>query len=68
MSDTIFLNQNGAAKMLGLSGRTLEKFRLDGRGPVYRKFGRRILYHPDDLLSWADAQRRSSTSDVGPEK
>ena len=61
-----FLDQNAAAAILGLSLRTLERFRLEGRGPVYRKFGRRCLYGPADLLVWADAQRRSSTSDKGP--
>ena len=61
----VFLDQRTAARFLGLSPRTLERFRLDGRGPVFRKFGRRCLYHRDDLLSWADGQRRTSTSDAG---
>lgn len=62
-SDSPFFDQDAAARFLGLSPRTLERFRLEGRGPVYRKFGRRCLYHRDDLLTWADAQRRTSTSE-----
>ena len=62
-SGSPFMNQDAAAEFLGLSPRTLERFRLEGRGPDYRKFGRRCLYHQDDLLTWAEAQRRTSTSD-----
>ncbi|MFZ5834713.1 MAG: helix-turn-helix transcriptional regulator [Pseudomonadota bacterium] len=55
--------QPDAASFLGLSERTLERFRLEGTGPIFRKFGRRVLYAPDDLTAWADAQSRTSTSD-----
>ena len=60
-----FLDQKAAASFLGISPRTLERFRLEGRGPVFHKFGRRCLYARADLLGWADAQRRTSTSDDG---
>lgn len=60
-----FMNQRTTAEFLGLSERTLERFRLEGRGPVFRRFGRRILYSRGDVLEWADAQRRTSTSDTG---
>lgn len=54
------------AKILGLSRRTLEKMRVQGRGPVYRKLGSRVAYTMDDLTAWADSNRRRSTSDPGP--
>jgi hypothetical protein len=57
--------QEVTAELLGLSGRTLEGFRLSGNGPPFRKFGRRVLYSRSDVLSWADAQLRISTSDRG---
>jgi len=60
-----FLDQNAAAEYLGLSPRTLERFRVEGRGPHYRKFGRRVLYARADLVDWADRQIRRSTSDAG---
>lgn len=60
-----FLTQTEAARLLRLSGRSLERFRLTGAGPAFRKFGRRVLYERADLLMWADARRRSSTSDAG---
>ena len=58
-----YLTQVEAASFLGLSPRTLEKWRIEGQGPAYYKFGRRVLYLCVDLRSWADAQRRQSTSD-----
>ncbi len=38
-----------AAKWLGLSPRTLEKWRVTGQGPRYRKFGRSVRYAISDL-------------------
>jgi Helix-turn-helix domain len=38
-----------AAIYLGLSPRTLEKWRLTGQGPPYIKRGRRCLYRLEDL-------------------
>lgn len=60
-----FAPQEPVAEFLGLSVRTMERLRLEGRGPVYRKFGRRVLYQWRDVLTWADGQRRTSTSDPG---
>lgn len=59
------LNQQAAATMLGLSPRTLERFRCTGFGPVYRKLGRRVLYRPDDISAWINTRVRTSTSDLG---
>lgn len=61
----VFMNQRATAELLGLSERSVERFRREGRGPVHRRFGRRVMYGRDDVLEWADAQRRSSTSDTG---
>jgi hypothetical protein len=37
------LSQREAATMLGLSPRTLERYRCTGFGPAFRKLGRRVL-------------------------
>ena len=58
---------NPAGAYLGISGRWLEKLRVIGGGPIYYKFGRRVLYRKEDLDAWAAARRRRSTSDSGPE-
>lgn len=35
--------------------RTLQYLRAQGRGPVYVKLGRHVLYRPADLQAWIDA-------------
>lgn len=54
---THFLNNTQAAAYLNLSPRTLEKQRVIGGGPRFRKFGRRVVYALADLDAWADARR-----------
>ena len=54
-----------AARFLSLSPRTLEKHRIYGTGPAYRKIGGRVVYAVADLNAWADLGTRTSTSDPG---
>lgn len=42
-----------SASHLGLSPGTLEVWRSLGRGPRYRKFGRRVMYATADLDRYA---------------
>ena len=60
-----FLRTHDAAAFLGLSGRTLEKHRCTGTGPIFRKLGGRVVYAIDDLEAWAAERARNSTSDPG---
>ena len=57
-----FLNTAQAAFYVGLSKRTLEKMRVLGGGPIYRKHGRYVRYHIDDLNAWSEARCKTSTS------
>jgi hypothetical protein len=57
-----YCNTRAAALYLGLSPRTLEKWRMTGQGPSYTKRGRRCLYRLEDLDAWAEAGMRRSTS------
>src|SRR3972149_2600754 len=57
------LTNDGAAESLRLSPRTLEKQRVIGGGPRFRKFGRRVMYAVADLETWADARSFEATSD-----
>lgn len=59
-----FLNTVEAAAWLRLTKNTLEKMRVNGRGPVYRKHGRYVRYHIEDLVEWSQASKRRSTSDA----
>lgn len=67
------LTRREAAEFLKASGfpvaiATLAKYASVGGGPVFTSFGRRPLYTPTDLLSWAQERTtgpRRSTSDPG---
>lgn len=56
------LNQKQASRLLNLSPRTLERFRADGRGPLFVRLGALIRYDLDDLMTWVDRNRWSSAS------
>ncbi len=58
-----YLSNEEAAVFLHLSPRTLEKQRVMGGGPKFRKFGRRVVYAVEDLESWANARSCDTTSD-----
>lgn len=58
-----FLSNEQAAAFLNLSPRTLEKLRVVGGGPQFRKFGRRVMYAVNELEAWAATRRCDSTSD-----
>lgn len=58
-----YLTNDEAAAFLRLSPRTLEKQRVIGGGPRFRKFGRRVMYAIVDLETWADARSFEMTSD-----
>ncbi len=58
-----YLNNDEAAAFLRLSPRTLEKQRVIGGGPRFRKFGRRVMYALSDLETWADARSFEMTCD-----
>ncbi|SDG96580.1 helix-turn-helix transcriptional regulator [Pelagibacterium luteolum] len=71
MADTLppilprYLRTPDAARLLAISPRTLEKHRVFGTGPVFRKLGGRVVYAVSDLEAWAERGARRSTSDPG---
>ena len=60
----VFLDNKQAADFLKLSPRTLEKHRVVGGGPRFRKFGRRVVYAVADLEAWANERICKNTSDA----
>lgn len=53
-----------AAKYLGLGKSTLERKRLDGSGPLWRKLGDKVVvYATEDLDAWASKAIFASTSE-----
>ena len=59
-----YLTNSEAAEFLKLSPRTLEKLRVLGTGPSFRKFGRRVVYDMADLVSWSNERVFDSTAQV----
>jgi hypothetical protein len=53
----------GSRTFIGLSCRTLEKYRIYGTGPKYSKIGGRIVYAVSDLREWVELGAKRSTSD-----
>lgn len=65
-TESRFLDTREAAAYLRLSKATLERWRTEGRGPSFSKLGRRVVYVRQDLIDFAEGERRRSTSDPGP--
>ncbi|MDE0282055.1 MAG: helix-turn-helix domain-containing protein [Gammaproteobacteria bacterium] len=62
-NDPVYLDTRRAADLLGLSPRTLDRYRVTGEGPEFFRFGNRIRYLKSDVLDWARVRRLRSTSD-----
>ena len=60
-----YLRTPEAARLVGLSIRTLEKHRIYGTGPRYSKLGGRVVYRVEDLQAWVERGAKASTSDPG---
>ena len=63
--DNDYIDTCAAAALLGLSRRTLDSYRVTGKGPEFRKLGSKVRYRRADVVDWAEARRRRSTSDDG---
>lgn len=60
------VTEHAAAELLGLSVRTLQKWRLRGGGPAFLKLGHAVRYDLEDVERFVRERRRCSTSDPGP--
>nr|WP_294394340.1 helix-turn-helix domain-containing protein [uncultured Sphingomonas sp.] len=58
------MNTIDAARYVGLSKPTLERFRLTGEGPSYCKLGGAVRYRMADLDAWLESRLTRSTSEV----
>lgn len=61
------LDTKAAAPLVGVSPGTLENWRVQGVGPKFIKaHGRkgRVLYDPNDIEAWKEANRYQSTSEA----
>jgi hypothetical protein len=64
-----WLVSKDAARYLRMSHRTLERWRVNGDGPLFSKAGAgkraRVLYRKSDLDAWLFSRQHSSTSEYG---
>ncbi len=57
------INEVQAARMLGLSVKTLRRWRWAGKPPRFIKLGSAVKYEPETIQQLIDESRRNSTTD-----
>ncbi|MBY0508516.1 MAG: helix-turn-helix domain-containing protein [Rhodospirillaceae bacterium] len=57
-----FLNTAQAAFYIGITEKTLKKMRARGDGPRFRRHGRAVVYHIDDLDVWSAARSNAANT------
>jgi hypothetical protein len=60
--DEVHLTTKEVAKRLRLNVVTLANWRVQGKGPMFIKAGRRVLYPIDQLQVWERSQLRQNTA------
>lgn len=68
MSPIKLLNNAQTAELIGVRPNTLEIWRIQGKGPAYRKVGRLVRYVEAEVFSWLDDQVRQNTSQMPPHR
>jgi Helix-turn-helix domain len=59
-----FIGEAEAAKRLGnLPVTTLQRWRHEGKGPAYHRFGKRVLYAMRDICAYVEASRRGGEAE-----
>ena len=64
MIETRYLTPEEAEACYHIGVRTLERMRREGRGPLFVKAGRRILYRIDDVENWLAGRSFTTTSEA----
>jgi hypothetical protein len=62
---TALIDEHEAATRLGLSVKTLRRWRWLRRGPPWVKIGAAVRYAPVDLVTFIDANRQIIAADNG---
>lgn len=59
----LFFNETQLAQRWGMSPRTLQRWRIEGRGPRYLKLCKKVAYPIEDVLDFEDRSTHISTSE-----
>jgi phage terminase Nu1 subunit (DNA packaging protein) len=59
-----FLDEAELAELLKVSRRTVQRWRVEGCGPRFRRHGARIRYALSDAMAWSEANSARSTSET----
>lgn len=59
-----YFTESEAASLLKVSRRTLQRWRQEGLGLPFRRFGGLVRYARSDIDAWAASQSRLSTSEA----
>jgi hypothetical protein len=62
-ANNTFLTAKDAAELLNVSLISLGRWRIEGSGPPFCKFGRVVRYERSTRLDWARSRARASTSE-----
>ena len=70
-TQNVLYDEEAAGRYIGgtnspVSARTLQRWRLEGIGPVFVKLGRLVRYRQSDLEHFLDERARTSTSMTSP--
>ena len=58
----MLIREDDAAEYLGVTKRTLQQWRFNGKGPLFVRISRRcIRYRRGDLVTWLEKRLASST-------
>ena len=57
--ERVYISTVDAAARLGLSPRTLDRYRTTGGGPAFHRFGGRVRYSGEDLEAWVASRQRT---------
>ena len=61
------LSEMEMARKLGVSVRTLQRWRVEGRGPKFVKIGKLVRYQEGAAATYVESCTRQSTSENGGE-
>jgi predicted DNA-binding transcriptional regulator AlpA len=59
-----FLTEKQVAEIMGLSIKTLQRWRLFGEGPEWKKFGTAVRYPANALEAWIETAPRGGRTEM----